>query len=86
MERSKFFRRKPLGFNQRNDVDFIPEHCPNVNEITYAPVMAGMWKQHEVWDGTYTLDDLMDAHEMILVKSENEKRSYNAAQRQGGDY
>ena len=22
-----------------------------------------MWKQHELWDGTYTLDDLLDAAE-----------------------
>lgn len=36
--------------------------------------MAGMWRQHEVWDGTYTIDDLLDAHEMLLVKGENEER------------
>ena len=23
-----------------------------------------MWKQHELWDGTYTLDDLLDAAEL----------------------
>jgi hypothetical protein len=33
-----------------------------------------MWKQHEVFDGTYTFVDLLDAHEMMRVKSENEKR------------
>ena len=36
--------------------------------------MAGMWKQHEVFDGTYTLDDLLDWHEMAAVKAENEDR------------
>lgn len=41
-----------------------------------------MWKQHELWDGTYTLDDLLDAHEMLAVKYENEKRAYDAAQRE----
>jgi len=34
-----------------------------------------MWQQHEVWDGTYTLDDLCDAHEMIAVKNENKRRA-----------
>jgi hypothetical protein len=28
-------------------------------------VIEGLWKQHEVWDGTYTLDDLLDAQEII---------------------
>jgi hypothetical protein len=41
--------------------------------------MAGMWKQHEIWDGTYTLDDLMDAIEMLKVKAENERRSLEAS-------
>ena len=40
-----------------------------------------MWKQHEMWDGTYTLDDLMDAVEMILVQNENEMRAAEAAGR-----
>ncbi len=42
----------------------------------YAPVAAGFWKQHELWDGTYTLDDLMDMIELMQVKSENERRSF----------
>jgi len=29
-----------------------------------------MWKQHELWDGTYTLDDLLDAAELIQVRWE----------------
>ncbi|WP_158408551.1 DUF6889 family protein [Desulfosporosinus fructosivorans] len=40
--------------------------------------MAGMWQQHEVWDGTYTLDDLANAHEMLAVKAENERRANEA--------
>jgi len=40
----------------------------------YAPVIAGMWQQHELWDGTYTFSDLLDAHELLLVKQENERR------------
>ena len=45
-----------------------------MNVWVYAPVIAGMWKQHELWDGTYTLDDLIDAHEMLLVGNENKRR------------
>ena len=26
---------------------------------------AGHWRQHELWDGTYTLDDLLDIVELI---------------------
>ena len=40
-----------------------------------------MWKQHELWDGTYTLDDLLDAAELILVRRENERRAADAARR-----
>ena len=34
-----------------------------------------MWKQHELWDGTYTLDDLLDAAELVQVRRENEERA-----------
>ena len=37
-------------------------------------MFAGDWKQHEVWDGTYTLKDLLDWYEMTWVKKENERR------------
>ncbi len=37
-------------------------------------MIAGLWRQHETWDGTYTLSDLLDAHEMMAVKAENERR------------
>ncbi len=40
----------------------------------YAPVLAGYWKQYEIWDGTYTLDDLLDITEVMIVKNENERR------------
>jgi hypothetical protein len=44
----------------------------------------GMWKQREIWDGTYTLDDLMDAHEIIEVRHENERRAHEAAEMRSG--
>ncbi len=47
--------------------------------------MAGMWKQHEVWDGTYTFNDLLDAREMIMVKCENEARNIEHARNNRGE-
>ena len=52
-----------------------------MDEFAFLPVTAGMWQQHELWDGTYTLDDLLDAVEMIRVKRENERRAAEAARR-----
>jgi hypothetical protein len=39
-----------------------------------------MWKQHELWDGTYTLDDLFDAVELIRVRRENEYRTVKGSE------
>jgi hypothetical protein len=36
--------------------------------------MASIWLQHQLWDGTYDFGDLMDAHEFLDVKHENEIR------------
>ena len=49
-----------------------------MDEFLFLPVSAGMWKQHELWDGTYTLDDLLDIVELIRVKRENEWRAKEA--------
>ena len=37
--------------------------------------MMGLWKQHELWDDTYTLDDLFDVAELIEVRHENNMRA-----------
>ena len=44
-----------------------------------VPVVAGIWQQHEIWDGTYDFDDLLDAHEMLYVREENRRRAQAAA-------
>jgi len=36
--------------------------------------MAGDWHQHEIWDDTYSIDDLLDWHEMAMVRNENQMR------------
>ena len=58
-----------------NRLGYEPLSCPNVDEFLFLPVAAGMWQQHELWDGTYTLDDLLDIAELIRVRRENEYRS-----------
>lgn len=40
---------------------------------------AGRWQQYQLWDGTYTLDDLLDAIESISVQQENQRRANEAA-------
>jgi len=52
-----------------------------VDEFAFLPVTAGMWRQHELWDGTYTLDDLLDAVEVIRIRWENERRAMEAMNR-----
>ncbi len=49
--------------------------APNLDEFLFLPVAHGLWRQHELWDGTYTLDDLLDAVELIRVTRENEVRA-----------
>ena len=46
-----------------------------MDEFLFLPVAEGLWKQHELWDGTYTLDDLLDINELIRVRRENEIRA-----------
>ena len=57
-------------------IGFVTAECPNLDEFLFLPVSAGMWRQHELWDGTYTLDDLLDIVELIRVKHENEYRAW----------
>jgi hypothetical protein len=45
--------------------------------------MHGLWSQKELWNGTYTLSDLLDIHEVITVKNENEYRMREASQQEG---
>lgn len=37
----------------------------------YQPVIMGYWRQHELWDGTYTVGDLL---EILYHMKENMKR------------
>ena len=39
----------------------------------------GLWRQHELRDGTCTLDDLPDIMELIRVRNENQIRAADAS-------
>ena len=74
MESGGFFRRRRVGFVGR-PAGFIPAEAANIDEMAFLSVSAGYWRQHEMWDGTYTLDDLMDIVELIQVSNENQRRA-----------
>jgi len=41
--------------------------------ITFSPIIAKQWKQHELWDGTYTIDDFFDIVEALNITDMNQK-------------
>jgi len=52
----------------------------------WRPVAAGLWRQHEMWDGTYDVGDLADVLEYLDVKDENQRRYTEwRARQQGGE-
>ena len=55
-----------------------PVTSPNLDDFAFLPVAAGYWRQHELWDGTYTLDDLLDIIELIRVQKANQARAIQA--------
>ena len=77
LEPVRFFRRRAVEGGERS-CGYCPVTCPNFDEFLFLPVAAGMWRQHELWDGTYTLDDLLDIVELIWVRNENQARASEA--------
>ncbi len=39
-------------------------------------MLAGLWRHCELFDGTYSFEDLLDVHELLDVKAENERRTH----------
>lgn len=69
-----------------DSTSFLPVHGENYDEFLFLPVAEGFWRQHELWDGTYTVRDLLDIHELIAVRSENAARARNAHKDGGNVY
>ena len=57
---------------------FTAVEFPTLNPLVWRPVAAGLWRQHETYDGTYDVGDLLNVLEFMDVKEENERR-YRAA-------
>jgi hypothetical protein len=38
----------------------------------FRPVIAGMWQHKDAINGVYSFKDLLDAHEMLDVKEQND--------------
>jgi hypothetical protein len=43
-------------------------------------VTAGFWTHRDIIEGIFTFDDLLDAHEILTIKYENERRAQEAAE------
>jgi hypothetical protein len=42
--------------------------------------MASMWKQHEAFDGTYDIHDLITINKLLDMQYENQRRAMRAAE------
>ena len=47
---------------------------PSLDPLLWRPVAAGLWRQHETFDGTYDVLDLCNVLEFLDVKEENTER------------
>lgn len=81
---SGFFGEDGLTSCCQDSAGYAVAEPVNINAFAYLPVMQGMWQQKEVFDGTYTLDDLLDAHEMIILQAENKRRAQEYAEMMNG--
>lgn len=44
-----------------------------MDAFLWRPVLAGMWKHHETFDGTYDFGDLCEVNALLDWKQENER-------------
>jgi len=44
----------------------------------WRPVIAGLWRQHETSDGTYSFLDLWEVNRALDVQQENQRRAAEA--------
>jgi hypothetical protein len=67
-------RNRLIAASAAEDLRFEPMPFPTLNPLAWCPVAAGLWRQHELYDGTYDIGDLLDVLEFLEVKTENERR------------
>ncbi|WP_206923118.1 hypothetical protein, partial [Alicyclobacillus suci] len=47
----------------------------NIDPFLYAPVVANFWTHRDLVQDVYDIDDLLDAHEILQVRAENQWRA-----------
>jgi hypothetical protein len=70
-----FFRRERVDTSDYGTVSWEVATYPTLSPMLMRPVAAGFWMLKETFDGTYTVDDLLDILEVMDLKSENEFRA-----------
>jgi hypothetical protein len=53
---------------------YDPVAFPTIDPLIWRPIAAGLWQQHEAFDGTYDVQDLCDVLEFLDTKDENQRR------------
>ncbi|KKX52441.1 hypothetical protein [Brevibacillus borstelensis] len=53
-----------------------------MDEFLFAPVIAKEWSHRDIAEDVFDIDDLLDAHEIIATRAENERRAHEAARLQ----
>lgn len=43
-----------------------------LNPLLFRPVAAGLWTHREAISGVFSFEDLLDAHELLDVREQNE--------------
>lgn len=46
-----------------------------MNPFLFRPVVAGIWTHRDIVTDTFSFLDLLDAHEILDVREENERRA-----------
>ena len=67
MDAAGFFSRRRPAFLSRPPA-FLPTEAPNIDELAFLQVAAGLWRQHELWDGTYTLENGIQAGADLTIE------------------
>ena len=82
MERAGFFLRRRVDGDDRTALSFEPVRAVAIDEFLFAPVIGGLWTHKDVVTDVFDFEDLLDAHELLAIKSLNEQRAQEAAERE----
>lgn len=82
----RFFRRRPLTFEPERELDGIkPIESANIDWWLWRPCVSEppLCQYYQLKDGTYTLADLMDMHEVLDEREEYQRRYRVAMDKKG---